>query len=203
MKALYAGLQSGEVLYTPEQNHIGSKDIDGYAPNPSQLWEVGQTFYMNPEFPRKIPDGSLLKILYDGLCHLPQRAWTIVFMHRDPDEIKASCDRVDAHLRAANVRENPKAWLPFDVFRPYNQQDIDHVIGIMEMRADVKLIHIQFADLMANPLETFQALQAEGIPIDPLKCAAVINPDFHRFRGSNEHRQSRDAGPRAQGFNQA
>jgi hypothetical protein len=195
MKALYAGLTEGQILYQPGQERIGAQEENGYLPNPSGLHEVGQAYYMRPRFLRQIPDGSLLKVLYDGLPHLPKRDYVVVFMHRDPDEIQASCDRVDLHLRQVGVNENGKAWYPFDSFRPYSQEDIDHVVDICEVRADIKLIHVDFRWLVENPLESFRRLST-AIPIDPEKSAEIIKPDFYRFRSEDVSSKSRDEGAR-------
>lgn len=189
MRALYTGLKTGQILYRPEQEKIGSQVENGYTPNPSGLHEVGQAYYMNATFLRGMPDGSLVKILYDGLPCLPKGNYTVFFMRRDPKEIAASCDRVDRHLRQIGVTENPMRWYPFDSFRPYRQEDIDHVLGICEARSDINLVHVDFRWTVRNPLETFRRLSTV-IPIDPEKSASVVNESYYRYVSS----KSRDEG---------
>lgn len=182
MKALYSGLTEGQILYQPGQEKKGNVELEGYHPNPSGLSEVGQGYYMDAVFLRKIPDNSLLKILFDGLPFLPKREYKIIWMDRDVDEILASCEKVDQHLRAVGVKNNPKKWYPFDSFRPYRQGNIDHVLGICEARNDIDLIRVNFRDVIENPLETFVNLKKQGIPIDPAKSAKVVNPKHYRYR---------------------
>ena len=206
MKALHEGMagQGIATAYQPGQNKIGAKPEDGYIPNPSELWEIGQYWYMNPAFLRGLPDNTLAKILFDGLLILPRRQYTIVYMHRDPVEIQASCDRVDRHLRQVGVQENPEKGYPFDCFRPYRQVEIDHVLDVMEVRADVHLVHVQFKELVNDPLSVFEALRDHGIPVNPERAAAVINPEHYRYRASeiDDNSASRDARPRPHGDDQ-
>lgn len=187
MRAIQNGLQSGAVLYQPGQEKIGEQEEDGYFPNPSGLLEVGQWYYMSAQFLRMIPDESVLKILYDGLPNLPQGDYTIIFMERDQAEIEESCGRVDKHLRQVGVVENPARDYVFDTFRPYRQDDIDHVLGIMEARSDVRLLRVRYRDVIDDPLGTFIKLSKTPLgrpllPIDPEKAAEIVNPEHYRCR---------------------
>jgi hypothetical protein len=197
MRALQEGLLEGAVAYQPSQEKIGAAPLDGYVANPSGLLEVGQYWYMRPKFLRGVPEGTLFKCLYDGLPHLPRRDYVVVFMRRDPQEIAASCARVDQHLRQMGVKENTEKNFPFDCFRPYDQEDIDHVIGIMQARSDVRLIQVQFAEMVSDPLRIFRDL-AEYIPLNPEKSASTVIPSYYRFRNGSSS-ESRDEGPRPDG----
>ena len=103
-------------------------------------------------------------------------------MERDPSEIEASLKRSDAHLRASGVQENPDIGFTFDVFRPYQQDDIDHVLGILRQRKDIDLTRLKFRHVIEQPYEIFESLADMGWPIDPSKSASVVNPDLYRFR---------------------
>jgi len=197
MRAIQHGLRSGAVLYQPGQERIGEKAEGGYLPNPSGLLEVGQWYYMNAEFLRQIPDESVVKILYDGIPNLPQGDYVVVFMERDPDEIRASCDRVDRHLRQVGVVENPARDYVFDCFRPYRQEDIDHVLGICEARDDIHLIRVQYRDLVDDPVSTLSRLASTPLgrpllPIDPERAAEIIDSKHYRYK--NAHNPSGNAG---------
>lgn len=193
MRALADGLQSGQVLYQEAQERIGNKDEGGYKPNPSGLLEVGQMFYKNAAFLRQIPDNSLLKILYDGLLNLPAREYTIIFMRRPEAEIVASCHKVDQHLRQVGVKENADKAHTFDVFRPYRQEDIDHVAEAMKQRRDVWWIDVNYNDVIENPYREFErisrdSLGRERVPINVEQAAAVVNPEFRRFHENDQGR---------------
>ena len=195
MRALADGLQSGQVLYQPAQERIGNKREDGYIPNPSGLLEVGQQYYKNAVFLRKIPDNSVLKILYDGLANLPSGEYTIIFMTRRECDILASCQKVDEHLRQVGVPENRQKDRTFDVFRPYRQDDIDHVLGIVRQRKDMNLIEVRFEDVIADPESAFLCL-SKRIPINAELAAKVVNPSYYRFGNANN--EVSDAGASAQ-----
>lgn len=181
MGALKAGMTSGAVLYQPGLEKFNQGE--GYKPNPDGLWEVGQAYYMRPKFLRIIPDESLVKILYDGLPNLPQKIpYKIIFMTRDEQEIHASCDRVDAHLRYQGVSENPPTNFNFDVFRPYQQIDIDHVLSICDARNDVDLITLPYSDVIERPLDVFSAIKDFGFPLDPSAAAETVKPEFYRLK---------------------
>jgi hypothetical protein len=156
--------------------------------NPSGLYEVGRGFYMNPYFLRNIPDNSLIKILFDGLCYLPQGDYKIIFMVRDEQDINASVQRAEKQLRASGIPENDNIPTPFDVYRPYKQDDIDHVINICEVRGDIELIRVHYNDVLDNPIGVFESLH---LPIDVDKAVKVINPQLCRFR--NEYSSRRDS----------
>jgi hypothetical protein len=201
MLALHAaGMQA---LYNPILNNKDCKlDPEGYAPNAKAgLFEVGYYALLDPLFFRKLvehpDDGFIVKIPWDCIVYLPKGDWKIVFMHRDAEEIDRSCARVDKYLeeygdkvalenRMKQLIPTSKA-LPFSIYKKYNQDDIDHVLGIMETRSDVELIPVQYQDVIDDPVKVFKRLKytplgKERLPIDIEKAAATINPDFHRIR---------------------
>jgi hypothetical protein len=191
MKALHHGGLSP--ILNPKMEGVNLDD-DGYQPNPGGLYEVGLNQYMDMEFQRAIPDGSVVKILFDGLPFLPYRDYKIIWMERDLDEIKASTERVDQYIRSTTKQiEQPEvrratSILPFNCYKPYNQTDIDHVLSICDARSDMHVIRVNFHDMISQPHHEFETLRLMGVPIDPEKAAAVINPKLWRIR--NEHGKS-------------
>ena len=181
MKALHKG--GLPVISAPGQDKIGANEIDGYVPSPSGVYEVGQMWYMRPKHQRLIPDNALVKILFDGLPHLPKGEYKIIWMVRGVKEIKASCERVDRHLRQEGVKEHPERTYPFDSFRDYSQEDMDHVLGICKARTDMEAIEVHFRDVIGYPGIVFENLKKiHGIPIDVSKAVSVINRKHYRYR---------------------
>lgn len=200
MRALYEG--GIPAIFQPEQEKF-NREVDGYAPNPGSLMEVGQQYYMNAHFLRNIPDDSVIKILYDGLPNLPVGQYTIVFMERDEAEINASLAKSDAHLRARGIKENPPKPFTFDSFRPYRRGDIDHVLGICESRKDFDLVRVDYRDVIADPEAVFNRLKytplgRERLNIDVAKAVATIQPEYYRER-KDAHNEGRSNGLCAQG----
>lgn len=204
MRALHA---SGmDILYNPTLEAV-NPDENGYQPNPGGLYEVGFISYMSPKFLRLLPKNTCaIKILWDGLVYLPKGDWKIIFMERDPEEIEASSARVDKHILSSGkqsaINHPVTATLPFCCYRTYNQDNIDHVLGIMDARRDVEIIRVQYQDVIDNPVAVFERLKytplgKERLPIDVEKAAAIVDPDLRRERKCHDHSKSRSDGLRA------
>ena len=197
MSALLNGLGPGSgwgMLTQPDQERL-NQPRDGYIPNPGPLNEVGRMYYKSAKFLRLMPDQSLVKILWDGLPNLPSGNYVVVFMDRDEREINESIARSDAHLRASGVKENPQTLYTFDVFRPYERENVDHVLGIMEQRMDVELLRVNFRDMVNDPIKTFKKIRHTPlgkirVPIDIERAAEVIRPDYYRVRIENEQERA-------------
>jgi hypothetical protein len=157
MKAIYNASLGGCVLFNPKLNEDAPSE-DGYLPNKYGMWEVGISNYLNTKFLRAIPDGALIKIMFDGLVALPAGEYTIIFMTRDVSEINESAANVDKHLeyhaKNQGVPLLPHGdvtyMLPFCCLDPYDQSQIDHVLGIMRERRDVNLIMVDYGDVIAD-----------------------------------------------------
>ena len=163
-----------------------NKKTEEYDPNPGELMEVGQPYYKSPRFLRLLAaqrENSCVKIFYDGLPYLPSGDWTIIWMHRDEEEIVRSCEKVDKHLKSLGNHKNPKLWEVWDVFRPYDQTSMDHVLGMCKQRLDMNVIEVDFKSVIERPLDVFDELRdVRGLPINPEKAAAKVNPDYYRVR---------------------
>lgn len=176
---MYALKEGGiKVCYAPvwEQMNV---EVDGYQPNPNGLYEVSQGHYLDPKFTRKIQDECAVKVLFDGLPALPARDYTVLFMRRDEAEIRASLQRVEEYKEQAGKKMVPHRYKPFDAYEPYNQESIEHVVGIAKQRRDMRLHEINYRDLVSHPKSVLERL---NLPIDVDKAAATINPDYYRFR---------------------
>ena len=147
---------------------------------------------MDPAFLRDIPDQSITKILFDGLPALPFRDWQIVFMKRDPDAIELSLDMVHEYIKGCGGRDGMKdstavykdgteRYWPFDVFAPYDWEDIDQVIDICRARQDMRVHVIDYATVLTNPLRAFMLLQQDGMgELVPHFAAQAIDSNFNR-----------------------
>jgi len=177
------------LIHVPELEG-GNPDYNGYQPNPGGLYEMGLGQYMCAKLLRMLPNKGAIKILFDGLPCLPKGDYKIIFMSRDVDEIEESTARVDEHIlgqpgRArglASAVDDITGILPFCVYRPYNKDDIEHVIGICEARSDMELIRVNYKSIINYPRESFEIIKDHGIPIDPEKAAAVVDPKLYRCR---------------------
>ena len=178
MQAIMKGLTRGMVLYRPDLEKLNAPEGD-YQPNIGALLEVGRAWYMLPEFLRRIPDQSVIKIFFDGLPNLPAGDYRVIFMDRCETEIRASCERVDKHLRVQGVPENEDTSYCFDVFRPYKREDIEHVLGICRQRKDIDLRVVDFREVVKEPERVLASLD---LPINVKRAASVVDPEHYRFR---------------------
>ena len=122
------------------------------------------------------------KMFFDGLPNLPLGDYRIIFMVRDEWEINDSCAKADKHLRSVNIPENPASDATFYVYRPYSQDDIDHVLGICEARSDIQLIKVNYIDLIKHPEHELETLRLLGVPLNVKRAASVIDPSYHRSK---------------------
>jgi len=201
MQALHAG--GLPVIAAPHMDRMNFEH-EGYAPNPGRLMEVGQSYYKRPSFLRLLADShedSCVKIFFDGLCYLPSGNWTVIYMHRDPGEIQMSLQRADKYREDVGIKRRNPDFEVWDVFRPYNQQAIDHVLGICRNRLDVMLLELEYKRVIESPIDVFEELAALGVPIDPVKAAAVVDPKHYRSR--NEHSEGGSEGVSSEGKNRA
>lgn len=200
MEALFRGLLQLTILaYSDEDDNMRNVEIDGYSPNPGLLYEVGG-HVRNASFLRIQPEGVLIKIFFDSVVNLPSGEHTVIFMERDESEIRDSLERVQEHFdkigHKANMGDTPERT--FDIFREYDQDDIDHVIGILEQRKDIKLIRVNYRDLVEHPKREFRRI-AEHLDLDIEKAASVIDERYYRSRANGSHRGRRDEGLCAHG----
>ena len=183
MRALYEG--GIPAIYQPDLEELNPRG--DYTANPGGLYEVGQGYYLNAKFLREIPDDSVIKIMFDGLASLPFRDYKIIFMERDPEEIQASLERMDSHLSQHDIKPTADWPAPFNCFRPYKQEDINHVLDICEARLDMHLIRVNFRKVLRHPKYELGSLNLLGVPINVDKAAAVVNPKLYRTRQGNQN----------------
>jgi hypothetical protein len=199
VKALHKGIPGTEILFEQNMEAQLGKDCklvghNGYIPHPGGLYEIPQSMYLDPSFLREnIPANSIIKIPYDGLPALPCGNWTVVFISRDPEEIQASSDALQTYVQEQGASTgftnesiykaaDERLW-PFDVFTPYNQADIDHVMCICEMRRDIRLFDIDYNVIMDRPEVAFAELKEQGLTELNIDAAAsVVNPELYRSR---------------------
>ncbi len=117
-------------------------------------------------------DGKLLKCLTGGMPQIASWDWKVVFMHRDYEEIRESCDRLFGP--GPHICDKQK----FVGLTKY-------IIGILKQRRDVDLLEFQYKDLVREPNEVFEMMKLRGWPIDVNRAADVIDPAKYRNKIEN------------------
>jgi hypothetical protein len=196
MRVLAAMLMPEVKLMMYKEYEAANLVANHYQPAPTGLLEVGRKQYLKPKWLRtEFKDNYLVKVLYEGLPYLPGHLdsdYTVVFMHRNPEEIKLSLQRVaqyfkDWEEKYSSKRPEDKPRIGgFDIYRNYNQDDIDHVLGILRTRSDIQLIEVQYEDFVTD-LDNHVEDLAERLPTPILdtkikEAKRQINPEYRRFR---------------------
>lgn len=200
MRALHAGLKAGVVMYSEGMERV-NPERGGYKPNPGGLYEVGAQHYLDPQFLRQMPADGVVKILSDGLPNLPKGQYTLIWMERDPNEINASIERVEKHLKdhaeslgcVLNDHKETTQLLPFCCMRPYNQVDQDHIRGICEARSDMDIVRIRFKDVIEDPVKAFKTIKFTPlgkirVDLDVQKAVSIVDSKLYRERASDNDR---------------
>jgi hypothetical protein len=171
--------------------------IDDYCPSPTPQYEAGG-WPRAAEFLRDTGDDKIIKIFFDDIVNIPRGSHKIIFMDRDEEEINRSLEMVDEHYeklikvlgrKPERQGPTPPYVRAFDVYRPYNKDDIEHVIGIMKCRRDVQLIRVNYGDLIKDPAKEFSRI-AEILDLDVEEAASMIDAKHYRAK-SNEGRHGR------------
>lgn len=166
MQALEAG--GLEALFSGNDNALNRRFGDkNYKPNGGGFYELPDKIYQQSGFPRMFP-GKLIKLLCGGITQIVAGDYRIVFMRRDPEE----------------VRQSHEAF--FSKPPPYIGECytslMEDKIGILRQRRDVQITVLWYRDVVNAPLEAFRRLKDSGWPIDPVAAAAIVNPNLCRYQ---------------------
>ena len=106
--------------------------------------------------------------MYGGITRIAAiDYYQIIFMRRDPEEIKQSYAAFFGHdLRVKNSDLVGR---------------LETVIGIMRARRDVDLIEVWYRDVVDNPKKAFSEIRLKGWPIDIDKVAAIVDKKQRRY----------------------
>ncbi len=169
MRALEKG--GMDARYSRARDRMNAKfGDDFYRPNAGGFYELDRHHYREFGFPRKWK-GCLIKALYGALWRMVAGKYKIVFMRRDPEEIRQSYE-------AFFQKEPPR------VLKNYSAV-MDSATDMLKVRTDVGLTEFQYRDVVRDPLVAFQRLVGNGWPIDAHKAASIVDPQQCRFRIEN------------------
>jgi len=197
MRVMAALLMPNIKLVMYSEYESANMPLGGYQPAPTGLLEVGRQQYMNPKWLRKLHDNRLVKIFYEGLPYLPSYPglkYVVIFMRRNPEEIKLSLQRTEEYFKrweeiSANPREIPdRLGMGFDMFQEYNEADIHHVLSIVRARRDIILIEVQFEHFCMNTRAELTKL-VKLLPVDISETKIIAALD----EVNSKHRRSRCA----------
>jgi len=170
MKALEAGGLKAEYDKSRDKRMNGRYGDDYYKPNSGGFYELSRDQYKVIDFPRKWK-GCLIKALHSAMWRLVAGEYKIIFMRRDPEEIRQSYE-------AFFDKDAPP------VLKNYIEV-MNETTAMLKMRKDVNLLEFNYRDIVKFPLENFEIIKAQGWPISSEKAATIVDPEQCRFRIEN------------------
>lgn len=163
MRCLIEGGLEG-VFNTNTENQIFQDDYD---PNPNGFYENNVaiedlTWYEN----------KLTKFPFRELLHLPIGNYKILFLKRNPEEIRKSMLEFTPFT----------SWGREMVVLEFYDEIVGHIISELNKRSDVTLTVLNYRDIVSNPLEAFNKLVFDGWEINPVISASLVDETLHRFK---------------------
>ncbi len=168
MKALIQGGMPAR--YSREKDRILDqryKEKD-YHPNPEGFYELGPGDFESSLFPAAYR-GVLIKALHWRLKTLPPFDYKVLFMLRNPEEIKVSYLKMFCH-RPPFVLEK------YDSF-------IEETLKGLEQRKDMAVTTVWHHDMLKDPGNVIDTLISKGFPItDRENAVRAVRPDLYRSK---------------------
>lgn len=164
----FAGIEP--VVSASRETAMAKRNNGPYAANPHGFYEVDEREALRVGFLENIEDGRAIKLLPTSLTCLPVRPTTVIWMRRDPVEIRQSYERT---FPAEDFDRKFPQWP-----RTHDVQ-IRSIQPILKDRRSIELIEVQYADVIADPLGALSAL-----PIDFRKAASAVDATLYRNRAA-------------------
>jgi len=164
MQCLEAG--GMDVAYSIKRTETANKlwSDDQFKSNANGFYEFSPKEMEQPDFPAK-HDGKVIKLVTPWLKFLKGHKARVLFMLRNPEEIRQSSEAV---LSMPLKSE----WIGI-----YPLRMAAHIRRLKDSGCDVQTV--DFKKVITNPLECLGRLDW---PIDPVKAATAVKPDLYRFR---------------------
>ena len=161
MECLEAG--GMEVAWSQQRNWLNKhRSDDLYSPNPNGLYELEINELASGRYLETCRD-KLVKFVVPWLRWLQKASYKTVFMLRDSEEIRQSCEAsFGLRLKAEAI-----------------ERRVEKALHLLRFRKDVQLQEVQYKDVLENPLSVFSALDW---PIDASKAAEKVDATKYRFR---------------------
>lgn len=164
--AMCAALKAGglEVVTNPDRTTMVHLSDDGeYLVQPGDLYECTEAERRQPNWPRQ-HDGKVVKVVTPWLGQLAVHDYVVVFMRRDPEEIRQS---VQGAFRAR-------------VSADYLDRVVAEALLTFRNRKDVRVVReVWYRELLNDPIK---ALRALDLGLDLAEAAGAIDPACYRFR---------------------
>lgn len=158
--------------YARSSSIRGGKADNSYIPNPNGFYTIeGFVEFEWPDFYEKYK-GKVVKIPRLELFYLPPGNYKLIFMTRNPEEIKAS------YRDFLGIR----TWGRVECALHFYEQNKNATIDLMKARGDIDVIEIEYRQAVNEPLTTFTQIKDFGVPINVNEAASLVDPKLYRNR---------------------
>ncbi len=168
MRALMAGGMAARWDGEQDQMNV-THGRDGYKPNSAGFFATRADVFGWPDFVADY-DGWLVKCPYHLLSKLPRHDYRLLFMLRNPTEIRTSMATM-----------TPGAtWGGNETLTHLYDLASEALLSALRERGDMAVTTLWYSEAVADPGAAFAALAGAGWPIDAGAAAGVVDPAQHR-----------------------
>lgn len=143
----------------------------GYKPNAAGFFASRDDVFSRPDFTLDY-DGWLVKCPYRLLRQLPRHDYRLLFMLRNPTEIRASMATMTPG----------QTWADNEALTYLYDRVSTALLSVLRERGDMAVTALWYGDVVAAPMDAFGILAACGWPIDATRAAVIVDAAQHRER---------------------
>jgi hypothetical protein len=163
----FAGIEP--IVSASREAAMAKRNKGEYAANPYGFFETEERDALRVGFLESIDDNRCIKLMPTSLTCLPVRPTTVIWMRRDPTEIRQSYERT---FPQENFDKKFPQWP-----RTHDVQ-IQSIQPILKDRRSITLIELQYADVVDNPSRALRLLQI----VNASRAAMAVDASLYRNR---------------------
>jgi hypothetical protein len=157
------------VIYDGDSDEMNQTSSFDYIPNPNGFYQFNDIIDSNFYEQYK---GSAIKCPIRELLKLPKGYYKLLFLKRDPKEIRMSMAKWTPY----------QSWGADEGLTYLYDSYISLLLGELAKRGDFEITVMEYAKIVKSPSTEFKKLKKTGWPIDYKKCASMVDPELHRFK---------------------
>lgn len=115
---------------------------------------------------------KLLKCPLKKLTDLPTGKYKLVFIKRDPEEIRKSMHKWTPY----------NSWGQEEILTFFYNEFVDTILNKLKERDDFEITILNYRDIIKNPTTEFSKLKKLGWPIDVVECSSHVNSQLYRSK---------------------
>lgn len=170
MQALIAGGMAARWDGEQDQMNV-TCGRPGYKPNAAGFFATRDDVFSRPDFTLDY-DGWLVKCPYRLLRQLPRHDYRLLFMLRNPVEIRHS-------MATATPGQT---WADNEALTHLYDMVSAALLSALLERGDMAVTTLRYGNVVAAPMDAFAILAACGWPIDATQAAGIVDAAQHRER---------------------